>query len=48
MRLKLKSMSYAKQHFIGFCSAVPHLASEDDVFKGYHIPKGAIVIGNVW
>jgi len=27
---------------------VPHLANEDDVFEGYHIPKGAIVIGNVW
>ncbi|KAF8198529.1 cytochrome P450 [Pholiota molesta] len=28
--------------------AVPHYASEDDVYGGYHIPKGALVIGNAW
>jgi len=28
--------------------AVPHLASTDDTYRGYHIPKGAIVIGNSW
>ncbi|PPQ97130.1 hypothetical protein CVT26_000615, partial [Gymnopilus dilepis] len=27
---------------------VPHLASEDDVYNGYHISKGAVVIGNAW
>ena len=32
----------------GFGTAIPHLASEDDVFEGYHIPEGAIVISNVW
>jgi len=31
-----------------FESAMPHLASEDDVFEGYHIPKGAIIMANVW
>ena len=33
---------------IRFGSGMPHLASEDDVFDGYHIPKGAIVMGNIW
>jgi len=27
---------------------VPHLSSEDDVYAGYHIPKGALVIANAW
>ncbi|KAI0039781.1 cytochrome P450 [Auriscalpium vulgare] len=28
--------------------ALPHAATEDDVYEGYFIPKGAIVIGNAW
>ncbi|KAG9092234.1 hypothetical protein FS749_015902 [Ceratobasidium sp. UAMH 11750] len=27
---------------------IPHACSQDDVYRGYHIPKGAIVIGNTW
>ncbi|QRV83120.1 cytochrome P450 family protein [Ceratobasidium sp. AG-Ba] len=27
---------------------VPHVCSQDDVYKGYMVPKGAIVFGNVW
>lgn len=27
---------------------VPHLLDQDDVYKGYHLPKGSIVIGNTW
>ncbi|KAG9075697.1 hypothetical protein FRC06_009948, partial [Ceratobasidium sp. 370] len=27
---------------------VPHSCSQDDVYRGYHIPKGAIIIGNIW
>jgi len=27
---------------------VPHRADEDDEYKGYHIPKGATVIANLW
>ncbi|KAI0027033.1 cytochrome P450 [Vararia minispora EC-137] len=27
---------------------VPHVADEDVVWKGYRIPKGAMVIGNAW
>ncbi|CAE6506514.1 unnamed protein product [Rhizoctonia solani] len=28
--------------------AIPHKCTEDDHYQGYHIPKGAMVIGNVW
>ncbi|CAE6478798.1 hypothetical protein ACGC1H_003061 [Rhizoctonia solani] len=28
--------------------AIPHTCFQDDTYKGYYIPKGAIVIGNVW
>ncbi|KAF8994918.1 cytochrome P450 [Cyathus striatus] len=28
--------------------AVPHEATEDDIYNGYYIPKGSIVVGNVW
>ncbi|KAG8788910.1 hypothetical protein FRC12_014072 [Ceratobasidium sp. 428] len=28
--------------------AVPHTSTQDDVYRDYSIPKGAIVIGNVW
>ncbi|CAE6492835.1 unnamed protein product [Rhizoctonia solani] len=28
--------------------AVPHTCTQDDMYKGYYIPKGAIVIGNSW
>ncbi|CCO34408.1 O-methylsterigmatocystin oxidoreductase Short=OMST oxidoreductase [Rhizoctonia solani AG-1 IB] len=27
---------------------VPHACTQDDTYKGYYIPKGAIVIGNSW
>ncbi|KAJ6585088.1 cytochrome P450 [Mycena capillaripes] len=27
---------------------VPHATSEDDVYKGYFIPKGTIVLSNIW
>ncbi|CAE6414109.1 unnamed protein product [Rhizoctonia solani] len=27
---------------------IPHGCTQDDVYKGYHIPKGAIVLGNAW
>ncbi|KDR71393.1 hypothetical protein GALMADRAFT_102730 [Galerina marginata CBS 339.88] len=27
---------------------VPHYSSEEDVYSGYHIPKGAIVLANTW
>ncbi|KDQ55456.1 hypothetical protein JAAARDRAFT_336883 [Jaapia argillacea MUCL 33604] len=28
--------------------ALPHGTSEEDVYRGYYIPKGATVIGNTW
>ncbi|KAG9099261.1 hypothetical protein FRC06_005458 [Ceratobasidium sp. 370] len=28
--------------------AVPHAAMESDLYRGYHIPEGAIVMGNTW
>ncbi|KAI9441767.1 cytochrome P450 [Lactarius indigo] len=28
--------------------AVPHMASEDGVYEGFFIPKGALIIGNTW
>jgi hypothetical protein len=33
---------------IFFFAALPHSTTEDDVYKGYFIPKGTIVIGNAW
>ncbi|CAE6440744.1 Tabersonine 16-hydroxylase [Rhizoctonia solani AG-1 IB] len=29
-------------------ATIPHAAMEDDEYKGYHIPRGSIVIGNTW
>lgn len=29
-------------------SALPHKSLEDDVYDGYFIPKGTLVIGNAW
>ncbi|KAF7358844.1 Cytochrome p450 [Mycena sanguinolenta] len=28
--------------------SVPHAVTEDDIYKGYHIPAGAVVVGNTW
>ncbi|KAJ1301841.1 hypothetical protein OPQ81_009068 [Rhizoctonia solani] len=28
--------------------AIPHKCTQDDTYKGHYIPKGAMVIGNVW
>ena len=33
---------------IVFYAAVPHSTMEDDVYMGYFIPKGAVVVPNVW
>ena len=29
-------------------AGVPHLLEKDDVYNGYYLPKGTVVIGNVW
>ena len=28
--------------------AVPHVATNDDEYNGYYIPKGTVVFGNAW
>ena len=28
--------------------AAPHMATNDDEYDGYYIPKGTIVFGNTW
>jgi len=28
--------------------ALPHMSSADDTYRGYHIPKGVIIMGNTW
>jgi len=28
--------------------AVPHRLTEDDTYRGYHLPAGSTVIGNAW
>ena len=28
--------------------AIPHMATNDDEYDGYYIPKGTVVIGNAW
>ena len=30
------------------CSEVPHMATNDDEYNGYYIPKGTVLIGNGW
>ncbi|KAI1426170.1 cytochrome P450 [Xylaria sp. FL1777] len=32
----------------GFMLGIPHAVTQDDEYLGYHIPKGATVIMNVW
>jgi hypothetical protein len=27
---------------------LPHMVTEDDVYDGYFIPAGSIIIGNTW
>ena len=28
--------------------SIPHKSTEDDEYRGYFIPKGSIVIANIW
>ena len=28
--------------------AIPHMATNDDEYDGYYIPKGTVVFGNTW
>jgi len=31
-----------------FPLGIPHVPLKNDIYRGYHIPKGALVFGNVW
>ena len=33
---------------IWYTIALAHRAMEDDDYKGYYIPKGAVLMGNTW
>jgi cytochrome P450 len=28
--------------------AIPHAATEDDIYEGYFIPKGSLILANIW
>lgn len=30
------------------CLGAPHVTTEEDVYMGYHIPKGALVMPIIW
>ena len=30
------------------CPSSPHRSTEDDVYNGYFIPKGSVILPNVW
>lgn len=27
---------------------IPHMSIEDDMYEGYHIPKGSFIMPNIW
>lgn len=27
---------------------LPHMTTEDDIYEGYLIPKGAVILANIW
>lgn len=31
-----------------FSSGIPRKLNEDDQFRGFHIPKGTLIISNLW
>jgi len=41
-------MFLARHYCLNFISGVPHKLTEDDVYKGYRLPKGSIVVANAW
>ena len=34
--------------FLTDSKAMPHMATTDDEYDGYYIPKGTVVLGNAW
>ena len=47
IRLVLLS-SFDAIFLTGILLAVPHASSSPDIYNGYYIPKGSIVVGNAW
>ena len=34
--------------YLYYFTAIPHCAAEDTTLQGYTIPKGSLVVGNLW
>lgn len=30
------------------CTDMAHMAKEEDTYMGYRIPKGAVILANIW
>ena len=43
-----KLSSWVLWTFLTDSKAVPHMATNDDEYDGYYIPKGTVVLGNAW
>lgn len=44
-----KSENVSKNAYSDVCYvALPHRVMEDDVYKGYLIPKGSMIFANIW
>lgn len=35
-------------HWLTFKLGIPHRVTEDDIHEGYFIPKGSVIIPNIW
>ena len=48
---QLLTLEYYRQLTRLICSkylGIPHLSTEDDEYDGYFIPRGTLVMGNIW
>jgi cytochrome P450 len=48
---ELTSYVYDLVHELRFhlrSTGLPHMATEDDVYQGYHITKGTVIWANIW
>ncbi|TFK28470.1 cytochrome P450 [Coprinopsis marcescibilis] len=41
-------LRFVKVYIGAYMCRVPHMSTSDDIFKGYFIPKGTIVVANAW
>ena len=44
----LVSSTAKKVVTIGYKKGVPHVTTKEDIYEGYHLPTGSIVIPNIW